>query len=445
MGRNPIAGRCPVATALLLELHRWSPGSGGASHVLPRVFRLGLALAALAAGGFATLQATGEVYATTDSALAAKLAPYSASITGTAARSRLEADPKAADNRANAAELAAAALIGDPTSVEAVATRGLVAEFNGELPAARKAFTYVERLSRRDLPSELWMIEDSVRREDIAGALHHYDVALRVQPAASDILFPVLAAASQNPTIMSPLATILAQRPTWADAFLIYLSGTTKDPEQAVSLFKLLGTRNIAVPEGARAALVNSLIASQKFNAAWAYYKSMFPKSDPRVSRDADFAAGSDAPTAFDWSASTEAGISVAIQRGSSRGLVTFAAAPTVGARLLQQTQLLTAGRYRLKGHSNGLDQSVEERPYWLLQCLATGRELGRVIMPNSKENGGWFEGKFSVGSDCPAQLLVLVAPPSSALAGLSGELDYLLLAPTPDAVPADHSRSRSS
>jgi hypothetical protein len=63
------------------------------------------------------------------------------------------------------------------------------------------------------------------------------------------------------------------------------------------------------------------------------------------------------------------------------------------------------------------------------LQCRE-GRELGRVVLPDSAEARGEFDGRFTVPQGCPVQMLALVLRPSEAVSGVSGRIDRLQLTP---------------
>src|SRR5690606_1446045 len=112
------------------------------------------------------------------------------------------------DEDSPAVTLAREALRQDPTSVDALAVLGLQAELKNDAAQARKVFGYSRELSRRELRAQIWAIEESVRRGDIAEALHHYDMALRTSVRAQELLFPILAAALEEPSIRSALLQI---------------------------------------------------------------------------------------------------------------------------------------------------------------------------------------------------------------------------------------------
>lgn len=392
--------------------------------------RIGLAALALGAGSAATTVALANYYRVKAPSTAVALFPGDGRALGALARGELEEAPADPEAQQAARRDAVAALLADPTAVPAAATLGLLAEANGAASAARRAFHYGERLSRRDLSTELWLIEDAVRRQDVADALHHYDVALRTQPGASDILFPVLAQASIDPPIGPALEKTLLMRPVWVQPFLGFLASQSTRPDAVADLFEQLQRRGLTVEASPQVSLIGRLIAANRIDRAWAYYAALHPGVTRDRARDPNFAAPAAVPTAFDWQTVDDAGVAATIQRGATSGVVTFSAPPSVGGGIVQQLQLLPPGRYRLSGTSEGIDQSPQERPYWLLRCVADGRELGRVALPNSDQQGGAFAGMVSVDKNCPVQNLILIASPSTAPAGSSGALTAVRLVP---------------
>jgi hypothetical protein len=330
------------------------------------------------------------------------------------------------EDRARAARVARAALQHDPTAVGAVATLGLDALIRGDEVEAKRLFTYSQRLSRRDLRTQLWAIEDAVARGDISGALKHYDIALRTKTTAPELLYPVLSNAIANQEVRVGLVKTLAARPIWGDSFVYYAAANSSEPGTTAELFKGLRRIGYPIPDRANKALVNALLADNAFEGAWSYYAVIREGADRHRSRDPDFEAMLEAPLAFDWIAENSAGVSAAFQPG----LFDFAVSPSVSGQLLRQQQMLPEGEYVLEGHSVGIDQPPNSRPYWTLNCRG-GRELGRLQLPNSSEAEGRFTGRFTVPANCPVQVLALIARSSSEIAGLTGQIDHVLLRPS--------------
>lgn len=360
-----------------------------------------------------------------DPARAHLLAPDDGPITALLANRQL-ADGTS-DNQIAVDRLSRMALRQDPTAVLAVATLGLQAQLRGDGTRARNIFSYAETLSRRDLQSQLWMIEDSVGRGDIVGALHHYDVALRTSSGAPDLLYPVLSAAIASPVIRSSLIATLAKRPPWGREFINYIASSGADPHIAAALLVEMRGAALQLSPESSATTINRLFAANAFEDAWGLYAALRPGVDRRTARDGRFVANLSTPSVFDWTPINNASIATTIQRGASGGIVDFSVPASVGGILLQQSQMLPPGDYRLEGHSSGIDQAPQSLPYWTLICQ-DGRDLGQVVVPNSAQADGTFAGKFSVPPGCVMQLLALVARASDATSGVSGQVDRLNL-----------------
>lgn len=359
-----------------------------------------------------------------DVARAHVLAPGDGRITAAMA-SGLSGVRATTDDRQRADALARTALLQNPTAVSAAATLGLNAEIRQDRRTARHFLNYSQKLSRRDTATQLWAIEEAVKRNDIPSALRHYDIALRTSRRAYDLLFPVLAAASADRTIRAELLRTLASRPAWGDSFLDYLSQNSPDPVSAADLFRRLTRLNVPVSFSARAAILNALVTNGRIDEAWTYYASFRPGVDRRRARDERF-AGTEVPTIFDWSFREE-GVSASIQRGEAGGVFEFSAPSGAGGAVLQQTQILPPGAYRIEGRGVDIVQSGASGPYWSLRC-EKGAELGRVDVSSSDD--GTFMGRFVVPADCPLQQLTLMVRPSDAVAGTSGKIGYVRLYP---------------
>ncbi len=392
--------------------------------VLRGLLALGILFVALQALTFSLAQ----MLATGNPTLAHQLAPYDGRITARVAAALASPDATPKDRR-RADVMAKRALRQDATTVAAVTVLGLDAQLRNDTVPARNLMKYAEKLSRRNPQLQLWAIEDAVARSDVDDALHHYDVALRVNPTLSEILFPVLASAVGGKDVRAALARTFAQEPAWAESFINFLPANAPDPTAAATFLGDLRRMRIPVPQAAQAGMVDTLLAKASVGEAWNFYVATNPRTDRRRSRDPDFSAMRDTPSRFDWTIVNDAAISTSIQRAGRHGLFDFAVSSGTGGPLLRQVQFLPPGRYRLEGRSKNVDQPAAALPYWVLTC-PDGRELGRAEVKNSASGASNFLGGFEVPSNCPMQTLVFVAQPSDAVAGVSGQIEYVALVP---------------
>ena len=356
------------------------------------------------------------------------LAPWDGRITALLSEKLSGPDASAADRR-QADALARLALRQDPTAVAAVATLGINAQARDDTARARRIFAYSEKLSRRDLRTRLWAIEDAVAHNDIPGVLRNYDIALRTSRIAPDLLFPILASAINDTEIRQGLVATLAKRPAWSDQFISYVSGNGPDARATASLFEAIHRRGIMLPAGSPTTLIARLLGEGHAEDAWRFYASIMPGVDRRSARDPGFTANLASPTPFDWQPITDSGVSATIQRGEQGGIFDFAVPPNLGGPLLRQTQFLPPGEYAIEGRSIGIEQVDGALPYWTLTCDG-GSELGRVTVPNSAQANGRFAGHLTVPAGCPVQQLQLIARPSEVLSGLTGQIDDVRLRP---------------
>lgn len=390
--------------------------------------RIGFALGTAVLGGMIVTSSLARVIAERDPAQAHRLAPGDGRITAMFARAELVKD--ASNAQVSTERLARQALQHDPTAVGAVATLGFEAQLRGDRTGARRLFEYSQKLSRRDLPTQLWAVEYAVARGDSARALEHYDIALRVSSRASDILFPVLAGAVADPAIRHRLIAMLAKGPAWGPGFIAWLAGNGTDTQAITRFFLGIHQAGMPLTSEAIAAAVNGLVNAGNADDAWRFYSAVYRGTDRRISRDPNFIANLSTPSLFDWQPTNDGTVSTSIQHGTSGGVLDFSVPPSGGGVLVRQMQMLSVGNYALRGHSEGVDQPDNSLPYWVIKC-ADGRELGHVVVTKSVVANGNFGGFYQIPFGCPVQTLALVARPSDNLEGVTGQIDRLHLAPT--------------
>ncbi len=403
-------------------------GAGSRRPTRERAVRSMLAIAAAGLGAVSVSHSLAYTMRGAAVEPAHSLAPWDGRITALLS-AKLSGPEASAVDRSRADSFARQALRQDPTAVVAVATLGIDAQIRGDTASARQIFSYSNMLSRRDLRTRLWAIEDAVERGDISGALRNYDIALRTSRIAPDLLFPVLITAIADDDIRPALVRTLATRPAWGDQFIAYVSGNGPNARATARLFEALQQRRIVQSEGATAALIARLLSEGHVGDAWRYYSSVNPGVDRRLSRDSKFVANRTTPSSFDWNLVGDSGIAATIQRGERGGIFDFSVPPSLGGPVLEQMQWLPAGSYVLEGHSIEINQPDATLPYWVLRC-GEGRELGRVVVPASVRDNGRFVGRFRVPADCPVQHLTLIARATEQMTGTTGQIDSVRLRP---------------
>jgi hypothetical protein len=387
------------------------------------LLRGGIAAVALMLGYVSTTQTLAFALIKSDAERANALAPGDGRVAGALSNKLITSNTRSVQ-RLRAVKLARQALLNEPLTVPAIDTLAINTLFAGDTSGARHLFVHSSELSRRDLSTRLWLIEDAVNRGDVPGALMHYDIALRTSRTASEVLFPVLSKAIADPEIRSALTKTLSTKPLWGADFLGYLGGSGPEPTVSAQFFERLTIEGVSVPEVARITVVNSLATAGLHENAWSYYRTIRRGASRRQLRDYNFQAPLQTPSVFDWMpVMNEAGVNASV----NGGVFDFSVPATVGGTVLQQVEVLPPGNYRFGGMSTGIDQPPESLPYWQLMCI-DGRELGRIEIPNSSETNGRFSGVVSIGTDCKVQTLRMVVRASSKVGGVSGQIDRIMI-----------------
>lgn len=326
-----------------------------------------------------------------------------------------------------ATALARHALRRDPTVVAAVQTLGLAAQARGDRARADRLLAYADRLSRRDLQTHLWAIERDVARGDTDAALREYDLALRTSPAARDLLFPVLGGAVADPAIAHAFLRRLAAAPAWRGDFLFFMATERRVlPAQAVRFLASARAVGASAAPGDVATLAARAVIAGDFATAWGAYRLIRPGADVRRVRDPGFAALSESPAPFDWNPSTDGGIVARSATEAGRGGLEVEAEPGTAGIVVDQMQMLPAGRYRLEVDAGAVSDGGEL--VWSLACR-NGPELARIALPGGPARR-YAAPAFAVPDTCRVQQLGLAADASASGDALRGEIRRVVLGP---------------
>lgn len=317
----------------------------------------------------------------------------------------------------DANQFARAALTRDATAVGAVQALGITAQMGGDLGLAGRWLNYAQRLSRRDLQTNLWAIEYHVLGGDSATVLGSYDRALRTSVPIRDTLFPILGQTVSDPAIMPDLIEILAKRPPWAADFLAFLASNNQiAPAAATRFLSTVRQHGLNADAASLQVLVSRSFQGQQPDVAWRAYSLKRPDVDPRRLRDSKFANLPDHATLFDWTLAD--GGNIFVQALTEGGRTTLEVAAGAGAAGLaaQQAQMLPPGDYRLViavEEATLADGSLE----WTLAC-SDGAALARLPIA-MRSAPSVAATTFRIPTGCSSQLLKLNAYAGDALDGV--------------------------
>jgi hypothetical protein len=388
------------------------------------VIRIAIVVLALPLAGVSLADTLAQVAGTVDPQKAHEIAPWNGLVAAKLAEQEMSISPSA-DLDSRPGRLASLALRQDATAADALNVIGMMAQASNQPDKARRTFAYALTLSRRELPSRIWAIEEAVWRGDIREALVNYDIALTTSRSAADVLFPVLGSAIAEPKIRAELLRVLDRNPVWERPLIKYLAASGSDPTATAALFRA-GNRNVPVDDEDRVNLVNGLLAKGEVAAAWAYYATFRKGANRMRSRDPGFTSQLSTSSRFDWNTVDTPGISAS----PNGGLLDYSVAPGANGPMIEQAQYLPTGRYRLKTQrgagSDMAETAADVRPYLKVTC-STGAELTRLSLPAGRASASVT---FTVPPDCLWQSLQLVARSAASAIGTQGQVRYAGIAP---------------
>lgn len=330
---------------------------------------------------------------------------------------------------AQANRLSREALRREPVNMIAARTQAQLAALRNDRPAADKWFFYAERLSRRDLMTQLWLLEREVGRGNVTGALTHYDRALRVTRNARATLFPVLITASDDPVIADALVPVLKRRPGWA---LDFVEVMTESPQASARALATLAGRLGLDPASPveRTTLqkaINRLVTDKQFQEASRLARTRQAVGVADGVYNGDFER-LPVLTPFDWMLIDGGEQSATIEPRGSGSALSLRTPHGSAGELARQLLLLEPGRHVITVGATGLGGAQSRGAELTLSCVD-----GPVIqkMPLTTASFTRLRAPALVPIDCPAQWLIIAAP-----LGL-GDADQTLMLDDIDIRPA--------
>jgi hypothetical protein len=258
--------------------------------------------------------------------------------------------------------LAREALAAEPTSARAARILAMLSENQAVIG---RRFAYARGLSRRDLFTNLWFIEEAVQRNDVPGALAQYDVTLRTSAEAPRVLFPILNSALAERNLADPIARLLVTGGEWVPDFVdhVLAEKTRAGDLGRVLLHQPQILHRMTAVSQAR--LIAELADQKQFENASRIYARVSGHQGMALG-DAGLAPGGAWPP-FDWAVMDTGNYGAAGSPGD-RSLQVYAqggSRGTVARRLIR----LDPGAYRLSATATVGQGDAGGEALWSISC----------------------------------------------------------------------------
>lgn len=287
--------------------------------------------------------------------------------------SELYADPATGWSPPAGVEFARRALLTEPLAVNALRVLGVS---QSDPARARRALHLAERLSKRDLPTQAWLVQQAAAQGDLDRVLVHYDTALRGSTAGARLLMPRLVKAMAIPQAVAPFARLSDRDPPWFASFAGSVAATgdlaaVRNLSAVLlarpKLFEVVERRTIG-------SLVARLAKDERYGEAERLYTGLPGQSDAPI-RHADFRV-IDPIAPFDWRLAPDPAVSAGAVQGGLAILVTQPAEHLVAEQLLS----LSPGQWRMAGGSS-IQAGMLGQGEWRVICAAGGRSLATLAV----------------------------------------------------------------
>ncbi|MES2755175.1 MAG: hypothetical protein V4659_10960 [Pseudomonadota bacterium] len=330
---------------------------------------------------------------------AIRINPFHSDALAAAAYQQLE--QRAGAGADSAKDLALRAIALNPVSSSGIRTLGFVADLQREPRRGQIMLDHAQVLSRRDLPTQLALIQRAVDAEDVPGALRHYDIALKTSGAAHTVLMPILVQASADPGLVGPLAKLLAARPVWRIDFLRAAIQGSPEPARLAQLSVLLDRFKAPLTADQKVELADRLVQDRQFSAA---AQLMDRARDPAL-----VTTGSVGP--FGWKLATGYGWGAERAGGKGPGANTILLHTTAdySGEVARQLVVLRPGPYRIAVRGHHMPSLATESPFVAIGCAIDGAQnlVSLDLVATARPATEW-SGHFVVPARCGGQWLTI-------------------------------------
>lgn len=265
-----------------------------------------------------------------------------------------------------------------------------------------------ERLSRRDLAVQLWLIEEAVSRDDLRGALLHYDRALSVHPDVSVQLFPVMTGALDTVQVASALAPYVRAWRPWVPGFLEYAVNQSADPADILQLLRLSNGQAVAAKlRPYETLLLAQLVVKGRYEEA---NKLAIAMAGRRGKYLAAFGFSGDSTNPelrpFSWTLGDEGGIGV---RLIDKSALEISVSPSTRGIAASRVLVARPGRYLFTQALEFPESGTGVGANWVASCLSPKGNM-RIWLQEIPNNPGrsTYRSQFDVPADCSALIVEL-------------------------------------
>lgn len=261
----------------------------------------------------------------------------------------------------------------NPLEADVVRVAALASFAAGEdLRTTRSLMMMSERVSARDLQTQLWLLQDAVSRDNVGETLQHYDRALSVHPKTKALLYPVLSRAISDGNIRVALAPYIRAGRPWAYEYVGYaIDNAAETADVADLMTRAGGSRAVPKNRPLETMMLNTLVVNGRFDAARRYaWGMMRPSEASAVLSDFRFSAATMDSDLRPFTWSTTEDLSIRVTFTPAEGL-DVTAGSGISAVAADRVMMLPPGKWRFAQKVDLPTLSPMMEATWSAICMA--------------------------------------------------------------------------
>ena len=285
-----------------------------------------------------------------------------------------------------------------------------------ERQAATLALSH--RLSRRDVGTQLLLIEQNVQANDIKTALRHYNYALTTDEKSWATLFPILSAAIEDPPINREFSNYIQSSQPWLGAFIRF---KLEKDDASNALVTAANTTSVKPGnpdfDDLKQYLFEQSVRNGDFSGARKFYNK-YKVGDPDLLQSAAFTrvSADSRVSKLHWQLSELPYILPLIEGEAGTSQLSLTVSGSTGARGTVATKLLmlAPASHRIEVDYGNIDFTPSSFATWTIRCI--GSKDAPVIWTETFTKADRLRATVAIPDRCEAQTLALSMTASPAM-----------------------------
>ena len=324
--------------------------------------------------------------------------------------------------------LATRSLNGDLLNAKAVRLLAAADLAEKESAGFKKLIRLSERLSRREFMTQIYLVQEAARDNNVPEALAHFDIALKTNRSGAELVYAILTPLLADANIRAGLKPYIEGRAAWVQPFFAHATNSGKNPASvAEALMQAGGLPFDPVYPFTQGNIVNRLILENKFQMARDFYLKG-ASGDPSALQSIDFGTANTesrfAP--ISWRLASSPTVATSFE-GQAQKKMRIEAGPEATEIAANKIIYLKPGRYGVQLEAAWGPFDTEGEVKLSLVCLVGGGGTVFDDAANARKSENMIRGQFVIPADCTAQTVLISV---ESFAGQGG-IDVLLSAPS--------------